>query len=200
MIHFHLHHEVDKQTFEEALSSLSIIDSTVIWISSTDGVIMEQIKQEKITTEELIDLRNAIASDFYTDSFFFIGNSFTLSESIKDRFEWESRSFPLARNHLKNKGVYQFFELFPYLLLREVTEDTKERVQQLIQDYSEEELQTIKTFIENGLNLSLTAKKLFMHRNSLQYRVDKFIEKTGIDIKSFHGAVVVYLALLAIEE
>jgi DNA-binding PucR family transcriptional regulator len=35
-----------------------------------------------------------------------------------------------------------------------------------------------------------------MHRNSLQYRIDKFIEKTGIDIKHFKGAVAVYLAIL----
>jgi DNA-binding PucR family transcriptional regulator len=33
------------------------------------------------------------------------------------------------------------------------------------------------------LNASLTAKRLFIHRNSLQYRIDKFIERTGIDIR-----------------
>ena len=57
-------------------------------------------------------------------------------------------------------------------------------------------LKTIKTFFECNLNVSLAAKKLHMHRNSLQYRIDKFIEKTSIDIKQFKGALTVYLAIL----
>jgi DNA-binding PucR family transcriptional regulator len=46
------------------------------------------------------------------------------------------------------------------------------------------------------MNVSLAAKKLYLHRNTLQYRVDKFIEKTGIDIKHFGNAVSIYLALM----
>jgi sugar diacid utilization regulator len=200
MIHFQLQNEVEKLTFEEALSSLSLLDSTVIWLSPTNGLIIEQVKQDKITPEELMDLRNAIASDFYTDSFFYTGNAFSLEVGIRDLFEWETHCFQLARTHFKSKGVYQFFELFPFLLLQESKSETKVRIQHLVQEVSEDELQTIKTFIESGLNISLSAKKLFMHRNSLQYRVEKFIEKTGIDIKSFQGAIVVYLAILANED
>jgi sugar diacid utilization regulator len=195
MIHFHLQSEVEKLTFEEALSSLSLLDSSVIWLSPTNGLIIEQINQERISVEELMDLRDAIASDFYTDSFFYIGMAFSLEVGPRDLFEWESRCFGLARIQLKIKGVYQFFELFPYLLLQESKSETKTKIQYLVQD----EIQTIKTYIESGLNISLSAKKLFMHRNSLQYRVEKFIEKSGIDIKSFQGALVVYLAILAIE-
>ncbi|NQD69024.1 PucR family transcriptional regulator, partial [Bacillus haikouensis] len=60
-------------------------------------------------------------------------------------------------------------------------------------------IHTVKAFLENQSNISQTAKKLFMHRNSVQYRIDKFIEKTSIDIKSFQGALLAYLALLAFE-
>ncbi len=60
-------------------------------------------------------------------------------------------------------------------------------------------IRTIKTYIENQANATLTAKQLFMHRNSLQYRIDKFIEKTGIDIKTFHGSFFTYLACLHME-
>jgi DNA-binding PucR family transcriptional regulator len=56
---------------------------------------------------------------------------------------------------------------------------------------------TIKTFFECNLNVSLAAKKLYIHRNSLQYRIEKFNERTGIDIKHFKGAVTTYLAMLA---
>jgi DNA-binding PucR family transcriptional regulator len=59
---------------------------------------------------------------------------------------------------------------------------------------------TIRTFLENNLNASVTAKKLYIHRNTLQYRVDKFTEKTGIGLKDFYGAFTVFLACLLFEQ
>ncbi|MER2142109.1 MAG: helix-turn-helix domain-containing protein, partial [Priestia megaterium] len=50
-----------------------------------------------------------------------------------------------------------------------------------------------------NLNVSLAAKKLYMHRNSLQYRIEKFIDRTHLDIKHFTGAVSAYLAILALK-
>jgi DNA-binding PucR family transcriptional regulator len=59
---------------------------------------------------------------------------------------------------------------------------------------------SIKVFLENNLNASLTAKKLYIHRNTLQYRIDKFIDKTGIQLKDFYGAYTVFLACLLFEQ
>jgi DNA-binding PucR family transcriptional regulator len=59
---------------------------------------------------------------------------------------------------------------------------------------------TIKVFLENNLNASMTAKKLFIHRNTLQYRIDKFVEKTGIQLKDFYGAFTVFLACILFEQ
>jgi DNA-binding PucR family transcriptional regulator len=60
-------------------------------------------------------------------------------------------------------------------------------------------LETIKVYLECNLNVSLAAKKLYMHRNSLQYRIEKFIDRTHLDIKHFTGAVSAYLAILALK-
>jgi len=64
---------------------------------------------------------------------------------------------------------------------------------------AQEMLQTIQVFLQCNLNASLTAKKLYIHRNSLQYRLDKFIENTGIDIRSFTNAAFVSLAMLLLK-
>ncbi|MCY8607352.1 helix-turn-helix domain-containing protein, partial [Bacillus sonorensis] len=50
-------------------------------------------------------------------------------------------------------------------------------------------------YMQCNLNASLTAKRLFIHRNSLQYRIDRFIEKTGIDIRQFEEAAAVYFII-----
>lgn len=55
---------------------------------------------------------------------------------------------------------------------------------------------TLVNFFQHNLNISETAKNMYMHRNSLQYRIDKFINETGIDIQKFDLAFVVKLALI----
>ncbi|MBM6617766.1 PucR family transcriptional regulator [Bacillus suaedaesalsae] len=196
-IHFQLQNEVDKIAFEEALSFLSLSHYTVIWMNSISGVIIEEKDQEAVSKSELIDWRNAITSDFYTDVYLYVGDYFKVDEHVHSLYEFENHCSHLSRQYNSSQTVIQSFELIPYLLLHDATVDTRKSIEQCTRDITNDELQDIKTFIECGLNISLAAKTLFMHRNSLQYRVDKFIEKTGIDIKSFQGALVVYLAILS---
>ncbi|MBR1471602.1 MAG: helix-turn-helix domain-containing protein [Lachnospiraceae bacterium] len=62
---------------------------------------------------------------------------------------------------------------------------------------SEEEQQTINKFFEKSLNISETARDLFMHRNTLVYHLEKLQKKTGLDIRRFDDAMTLKLALLA---
>ena len=47
----------------------------------------------------------------------------------------------------------------------------------------------VDCFFENGMNISATAKKLYMHRNTLIYRLNKIQKTTGIDLRNFEMAV-----------
>lgn len=60
----------------------------------------------------------------------------------------------------------------------------------------EETLTTIVKFFENNLNLSETARKLFVHRNTLVYRLEKIKKITGLDIREFDKAVTFKVALM----
>lgn len=60
----------------------------------------------------------------------------------------------------------------------------------------EETLTTLETFFQLDCNVSETAKRLYIHRNTLLYRLDKFKQETGLDVRSFHDAVVVKLGML----
>lgn len=55
---------------------------------------------------------------------------------------------------------------------------------------SEEMLETIRVFFLNDLNLSTTARQLFIHRNTLLYRMDKIKKATGLDLRKFEDAAV----------
>ena len=58
-----------------------------------------------------------------------------------------------------------------------------------------EMLKTIDTFFKCGLNLSESAKKLYVHRNTIIYRLDKIQKETGFDIRNFNDAVIFKIIL-----
>lgn len=60
----------------------------------------------------------------------------------------------------------------------------------------EETMQTIDKFFENNLNVSETSRQLFVHRNTLVYRLDKIERLTGLDLRNFDDAVVFKVAAL----
>lgn len=60
----------------------------------------------------------------------------------------------------------------------------------------DETLQTIDKFFENNLNVSETSRQLFVHRNTLVYRLDKIERLTGLDLRKFDDAVVFKVAVL----
>ncbi len=63
-------------------------------------------------------------------------------------------------------------------------------------DFDEETLMTIYKFFENNLNVSETARQLFIHRNTLVYRLDKLKKLTGLDLHSFEDAITFKIALM----
>jgi carbohydrate diacid regulator len=59
-----------------------------------------------------------------------------------------------------------------------------------------ETLDTVRCFFDNSLNISETSRKLFVHRNTLVYRLDKIRRLTGIDLREFDNAVIFKVAML----
>ena len=66
----------------------------------------------------------------------------------------------------------------------------------LIESLDQETLFTIQKFFENNLNVSETSRKLFVHRNTLVYRLEKIKKLTGLDLREFDDAIVFKVALM----
>lgn len=62
----------------------------------------------------------------------------------------------------------------------------------------EETLNTINRFFENNLNVSETSRKLFVHRNTLVYRIEKLQKSTGLDLRNFDDALTFKIALMVV--
>lgn len=65
-------------------------------------------------------------------------------------------------------------------------------------DFDEETLTTINKFFENNLNVSETSRQLFVHRNTLVYRIEKLEKSTGLDIRTFDDALTFKIALMVV--
>lgn len=66
-------------------------------------------------------------------------------------------------------------------------------------DFDEETLTTINKFFENSLNVSETSRQLYIHRNTLVYRLDKIQKLTGLDLRVFEDAITFKIALMVVK-
>ena len=184
--------------FSEALHTLFDYKYPILWENDIEGVIIEEIPEtsEAIDFEKIIDI---LMNDLSVNVRFFIGSLNEKSLSIQEIYERtiETGSTIL---HLTDHHVMHYMESFPYLLLAQLSEDkrvelSKTVLHSFIED--QEMLETLHNYFYYNLNISETAKNMYMHRNSIQYRIDKFIKETNINIHHFNEAVSVKLAMLA---
>ena len=66
-------------------------------------------------------------------------------------------------------------------------------------DFDDETLSTINKFFENSLNVSETSRQLYIHRNTLVYRLDKIQKTTGLDLRVFDDAITFKIALMVVK-
>ncbi|RZT24185.1 PucR family transcriptional regulator [Fictibacillus sp. BK138] len=194
---------LDYTSFSEAVSGLFPEEAVLLLNEeSKSGVIIETSKQEYNDTPYEA-LKDTLSTDFYMDLSIYIGLFQTDKALAKEIYEREKNDFLSVRGYLQPKAVYTIADLIPLMLLHSASPATQKTLTGLLAEWMEEDketVQTIKVFVECNMNISLAAKKLYIHRNSLQYRVDKFFDRTGIDVKQFKNALSVYMAILSLEQ
>ncbi len=177
----------------------------IINISESDIALVKEVPAD-IESSDLEKLARSIvdtlSSEFYTPATIGIG---TVVEGIKDL----ARSFKEAQVALEvgkvfdtekticsydNLGIARLIYQLPTTLcemfLREVFKKSS------IDALDQETLFTIQRFFENNLNVSETSRKLFVHRNTLVYRLEKIKRLTGLDLREFDDAIVFKVALM----
>ena len=177
----------------------------IINVNETDIVIVKEVKND-ISTRDLEKLASSVvdelSGEIYVQAVVGIG---TIVRGIKEI----ARSFKEAQVALEVSKVfdtvrsiacydklgiarliYQLPTTLCEMFLREVF------VRGSIESLDQETLFTIQRFFENNLNVSETSRKLFVHRNTLVYRLEKIKKLTGLDLREFEDAIVFKVALM----
>jgi hypothetical protein len=190
-----------REDMEAAFRGFFEKDITILWSGEATGVIIEEVN-DSLAEEDFLAVSNALESDFFVKTAFYIGIPNKAGTHLHNLFKEEQLLFEQAFSLLPAERVLNFEKLFPSLVTGNLDAFLKKSLLSRLALLEEdpELLHTIKVFLQNSSNVSLTAKKLYIHRNTLQYRLDKFTEKTGIQLKDFNSALTVYLACLLIEQ
>lgn len=177
----------------------------IININETDIVLIKEIKDtndskdlEKLA-KSIVDI---ISAELYTKAYVGIG---TIVDNIRDL----PRSFNDAQVALEvgkvfdmekfimtydNLGIGRLIYQLPTTLCEMFLSEVFKKGSIESLDY--ETLFTIQKFFENNLNVSETSRKLFVHRNTLVYRLEKIRKLTGLDLRKFDDAIVFKVALM----
>ncbi len=177
----------------------------VFSISENDIVLVKEIKSG-IETKDLEKLARSIVdtlgSEFYTRVVVGIG---TIVVGVKDL----AKSFKEAQVALEvgkvfdtekpivsynNLGIARLIYQLPTTLCEMFLKEVFKKGS--IESLDHETLFTIQRFFENNLNVSETSRKLFVHRNTLVYRLEKIKKLTGLDLREFDHAIIFKVALM----
>lgn len=190
--------QIEPLSFREAISQAFGKPIPILWESETNGILIEELTplHEQINYEQIIDI---LIADLSVQIKFYIGE---LKDDINNLPSYYTTLIEVGNTifHMTSNKVINYVESIPYLILHQIDQDTKDLlISNVLQKFNrdEEMLHTLEMFFQHNLNVSETSKKMYMHRNSIQYRIDKFINETGFNIQKFDHAITVKLALLA---
>ncbi len=177
----------------------------VISVGEHDIVLVKELKAgtemkeiEKIAT----NIADTLSSEFYTKVV--IGIS-TMVENIKDLAKAYQEAqvalevgkvFETEKNIVsyENLGIGRLIYQLPTTLCEMFLQEVFKKGS--LDSLDRETLMTIQCFFENNLNVSETSRKLFVHRNTLVYRLEKIRKLTGLDLREFEHAITFKVALM----
>lgn len=180
------------------------------YITAVDesNVILIKSLESASTHENLCDVANTIVAMMNAEAMLDVRVAFgTVVQELKD----VSKSYKEAKLALdvgkifyaENKvvaystlGIGRLIYQLPINLCRIFIEEIFG--ENVPNDLDDETLTTINKFFENNLNVSETSRQLFVHRNTLVYRIEKIQKSTGLDLRNFDDALTFKIALMVV--
>ena len=170
------------------------------------SVAMIKTVSEEEGLEAVEEFANAFESSFLmeTGSPVYIGLSNAREDllAIPEAFEEARNAINVGRVYHANKKVFVYRNLLLERFLSDVSPEMGASYNSCIFNrstarlFNDEMVHTIETFFDNSLNLSETARKLYIHRNTLVYRLEKVQHAIGLDLRNFDDAVTFKMMML----
>jgi carbohydrate diacid regulator len=177
----------------------------VISVNERDIALVKEVRPN-VDSNDLEKLARSISdtllSEFYCNCVIGIGTCVTGIKELAHSFKEAQvalevgKVFDNEKNIIsyENLGIARLIYQLPTTLCEMFLKEVFKRGS--IDSLDQETLFTIQKFFENNLNVSETSRKLFVHRNTLVYRLEKIKKITGLDLREFDDAIVFKVALM----
>ena len=166
-------------------------DSDVEVILSNDKLLL--IAKVNDIYDHIIGIKDALLNNF-TGRYYISYCQVENYEGLKKSFEECEYRLMLANKYKVSESIIDEKKMILEGIIDSVSEEKKENIYQLFNEgfskLDNEMIRTIEVFFRCGLNLSDAAKELYIHRNTLIYRLDKIEKYTAYDIRNFNNAVL----------
>ena len=170
------------------------------------SVAMLKAVEEDADFAEIEEYANAFESSLLTETgtTVFIGISDPRKEltGIPEAFAEARSAINVGRMYHANRHVFVYRNLLLERFLSDVSPELGVSYNARIFNrktarlFNDEMIHTIETFFDNSLNLSETARKLYIHRNTLVFRLEKVQHAIGLDLRNFDDAVTFKMMML----
>ena len=201
--------EKDTNALETVRTIFSVKSRDFITAVDEKNIILVKEVKPTDTYEELSKTANIIVDMLSTEAMISVHVAFgTIVNEIKE----VSRSYKEAKMALdvgkifysdkniiaySNLGIGRLIYQLPIPLCRMFIKEIFDGKSP--DDFDDETLTTIQKFFENSLNVSETSRQLYIHRNTLVYRLDKIEKATGLDLRVFEDAITFKIALMVVK-
>jgi len=164
------------------------------FINSHEAIAVERLGSKIYDNDNFLGISQALDSDFYCSSKIYIGQYWQDDNAIESLFTSERNLFKFQLQQNTSNRLFSISNsILKYYFKMRLSRDPL-----ILKSNPElfnmpDAKKTITTLYQNGGNVSITAKKMFLHRNTLQYRIKKFQETTGFNLKNMDDLLFCYL-------
>ncbi|MBQ3668843.1 MAG: helix-turn-helix domain-containing protein [Clostridia bacterium] len=147
-------------------------------------------------------LQNTLLTEFGATAYIGIGETKHSLSKLHESLNEARKAISIGRTFHPKEQIFNYSKMVLERFLADIPDETASAFHQTLFNkkttklFSEEMMNTIETFFDNSLNLSETARKLYIHRNTLVYRLDKIQKTVGLDLRAFDEAVTFKLLML----
>ncbi|HGH0527360.1 TPA: PucR family transcriptional regulator, partial [Clostridioides difficile] len=156
------------------------------------------IVNSKYNLDINVTTQNIIETETYQSTYIFYLGELDSKADFDFRLQLCSDLLP---HIIKDNAENKFLNLFDFIRYKTLDLINEDNILNKLIDFNkiksidEELLYTGIKFINNDLNISKTSTSMFLHRNTLVYRLEKINEILGFDLKNFENAMIFYLSV-----
>lgn len=196
---FHIVQTDNERAYDLLREITPMQDKDVLIDMDRHSVVLLKDTTDEDSAEELIQYAQALQETLMGETAHQmtvgIGHSRHMLAELRESYDEARRAIEVGRSFKPEESIYVYSRLILERFLMELPQDISSYYHSLLFNrknqrlFNEEMLYTIDMFFKKDLNLSDTARQLYIHRNTLVYRLDKVQKQTGLDLRSFTDAV-----------